>query len=177
AAPTPCRAPPPTKPLPAACRLRFVHPATDPAAQTGAGAVNPQVPPSSSATDCFATPAAPEPSQTAARFPVSTPDLLDTQAHPRLLPDGRQRTDASGSAHRAASPRPPALLLRPSGTASPPRSAVAAPAVADSIQGPPAAPVPDCDRPLAPQTDWPSLRMPPPAPAAPARSRCKEIRE
>ena len=48
---------------------------------------------------------------------------------------------------------------------------------AGSIPGPRGAPVPGCDPLRARQTGWPDLRRPPPAPAAPARSRSKEIRE
>ena len=60
AACAPCRAPRQARPLPAACRWQFVRPATGPAGQTGAAALNPPARSSSPATDCSATPGAPE---------------------------------------------------------------------------------------------------------------------
>src|SRR4029077_2863904 len=53
--------------------------------QTDAGALDPAVRSSSSATDCSATSSTPEPSPTTARFPVSMPGPPGTHAHPRLL--------------------------------------------------------------------------------------------
>src|SRR5208282_1938318 len=158
----PCRVLRPARPLPAACRSQFVRLAKDRARQTAAGAANPLVRTSSSATDCSATLAAPELFQKAARFPVSRPDLPGTHAYPRLPRDARQRRDAIDSACRGAGPRSLAPLLPPPARRLPPPSAVVAASATGSLQGPHGAPVPGCDRPRAPQTKLPGSRKPPP---------------
>ena len=101
------------------------------------------------------------------------------QVDARVHADGQLAIGRLPPVQRAqqAGPRSPAPLLRPAPTPPTPRSSIAAPAATGSLRGPPGAPVPGCDPPRARQTGWPDWRMPPPAPAEPAQSRRKEIRE
>jgi len=148
-------------------QLQFVH-QHSPAGQIGAGARNPPVRSSSSATTTL-----PRCHAGACRTTALASVSASLQVHTRIHAYGQRANERlravqhtnSSRAHQPAAPR--------SAIPAPPRSNNCSPAATGSIKGH-AAPVPGCGPPRAPQTELPGSRMPP-APAAPARSRSKEI--